>query len=43
MTFIPAALLGWLRERTGTVCPGILLHNLVDGLPLLATLFLGSR
>jgi membrane protease YdiL (CAAX protease family) len=43
MTFIPAALLGWLRERTGTIWPGIIVHNLVDGLPLLATLFLGSR
>jgi|SRR5579871_522242 membrane protease YdiL (CAAX protease family) len=33
----PAVLLGWLRERTGSVWPGILVHNLVDGLPLLAS------
>ncbi len=36
----PAVLLGWLRERTGSVWPGILVHNLVDGLPLLASRFL---
>jgi membrane protease YdiL (CAAX protease family) len=35
--FPPAVLLGWLRERTGSVWPGILVHNLVDGLPLLAS------
>jgi membrane protease YdiL (CAAX protease family) len=33
----PAALLGWLRERTGSVWPGMVVHNLVDGLPLLAS------
>jgi len=31
---IPGALLGWLRERTGSVWPGIVVHNLVDGLPV---------
>jgi membrane protease YdiL (CAAX protease family) len=35
----PAVLLGWLKERTGSVWPGILVHNLVDGLPLLAGWF----
>jgi len=34
---VPGIALAWLRERTGSVWPCVVLHNLVDGLPLIAT------
>jgi len=34
---IPGALLGWLRERTESVWPCILVHNVIDGVPLIAS------
>jgi membrane protease YdiL (CAAX protease family) len=31
-------LVGWVRERSGSVWPGMLLHNMLDALPLLVRL-----